>query len=52
MPARHCKHTDGVVAPDAVEYDPASHELHAAEPDCLLYLPAAQITHIPPLGPT
>jgi hypothetical protein len=49
--AEHAMQVAEVVAPTVGEYVPDPHEVHKVGPMIILYLPAAQAVHTPPLGP-
>jgi len=51
VPAPQSMHVEAVLAPVAVEYLPAPQSVHSKEPMVVLYFPAAQAEHVPPLGP-
>jgi hypothetical protein len=44
-------HIELAEAPTAVEYVPAPHSVHAADPVAVLYFPAAHVAQLPPAGP-
>ncbi len=47
----HETHVAVSVAPTVVEYVPTAQSVHAAMTVAILYLPASQAVHVPPLGP-
>ncbi len=49
--AGQSRHVETLSAPTVVEYFPAPHNVHAADPAAGLYVPATQAVHGPPLGP-
>ena len=49
--AGHARQFASVVAPTVVEYFPAAQSVQTALPVAILYLPAMQAVHGPPLGP-
>jgi len=47
----HLRHVCAAVAPTEIEYVPASHSVHTADPVDGLYLPGTHVVHIPPSCP-
>lgn len=49
--AGHDWHVEEAEAPVFTEYWPAGHEVHAADPETILYFPAAHTAQVPPFAP-
>ena len=51
LSAGHCTQVPSSISPVPVEYLPASHNEHGAEPLTSLYVPATHASQEPPSGP-